>query len=132
MDALRQAIYDTLAADGTLTGYLAAYRSDYAIVDGYELPADMESPAILYEVVGDTNADTKNGNMRVVIVDFTIFTGTSDDPVTVAERVRTLFHRVSITVSGWTNIITNVVGPVQGAQDDSTKTANLSIEFTLA
>jgi hypothetical protein len=132
MDALRQGIYDTLVADGTLTSLIAAYRGDYAITDGYELPADMESPAILYEVISDLNADTKTGNIRVITVDFTIFTGTSDDPVTVAERVRSLFHRQSITVSGWTNIITNVVGPVQGAHDDSIKTANLSIEFTLA
>lgn len=132
MDALRQGIYDVLAGDGILTGYLAAYRGDYAIVDGYELPADMESPAVLYEVISDLNADTKNGNIRVITVDFTIYTGTSSDPVTVAERVRTLFHRQAITVSGWTNIITNVVGPVQGAHDDSIKTANLSIEFTLA
>jgi hypothetical protein len=132
MDALRQAIYDALAADGTLTGYLAAYRSDFAIVDGYEIPMDMETPAILYEVIADTNFDSKTGRVRVIVVDFTIVTGTSDDPVTVAERVRTLFHRVSITVSGWTNIITEVNGPVQGVQDDSTKTANLSIEFTLA
>lgn len=132
MDALRQGIYDALAADGTLTGLLAAYRSGYAIMDGYKLPADMESPAVLYEVISDTNFDSKTGRIRVIVVDFTIYTGVSGDPVTVAERIRTLLHRVSITVSGWTNIITEVNGPVQGAQDDSTKTASLSVEFTLA
>lgn len=132
MDALRQGIYDTLAGDGTLTGYLASYRGDYAIVDGYDLPDDMESPAILYEVISDVNSDTKTGNMRVIIVDFTVFTGTTSDPVTICERIRTLFHRQAITVSGWTNIITNVFGPTQGTVNESVKTANLSIEFTLA
>lgn len=132
MDVLRQAIYDKMAADGTLTGLLAAYRGDYAIVDGYAVPEDMETPLVLYEVVADNNLYTKQGTCRIVNVDFTIFTGTSDDPITVAERIRTLFHRVAITVSGFTNIKTEVTGPVQGVQDDGTKTNFLSIEFTLA
>ena len=132
MDVLRQGIYDVLAGDSTITNNIATYRSDYAIVDGYELPSDMESPAILYEVISDTNADTKTGSIRVIVVDFTVYTCTSTDPVTIAERIRALFHRQSITVSGWTNIITNVFGPTQGIINENVKTANLSIEFTLA
>lgn len=132
MDALRQGIYDALAADGTLTGLLAAYRGDYAIVDGYLPPMDMEVPLVTYEIISDINTDSKTGRMRVIIVDFTVMTSVNDDPVTVIERVRTLLHRVAITVSGWTNIITEVSGPVQGAQDSSTKTAVISVEFTLA
>ena len=132
MDALRQGIYDTLAADGTLTSALAAYRGDYAIVDGYNIPQDMETPLVLYEVVGDTNFDSKTGRVRIIVVDFTVITGTSDDPITVAERIRTLLHRVAITVTGWTNIITEVNGPVQVSHDESNKVAQLSVEFTLA
>jgi hypothetical protein len=132
MDALRQAIYDTLAADGTLTSLIASYRGDYAIVDGYTPPLDMEVPLIHYEIVSDDNFDSKTGRIRIIIADITVMTSTNSDPVTIAERIRTLLHRVAITVSGWTNIITEVNGPVQGVQTESTKTAILSVEFTLA
>lgn len=132
MDALRAGIYSTMAADGTLTGLLATYRTEFAIVDGYSIPKDMESPCVVYTVVSDLNNDTKTGRVRVIVVDFEVFTTVNSDPITVAERIRTLFHRVAITVSGWTNIITEVTGPIQGEQDDSTKSSFLSIQFTLA
>ncbi len=132
MDALRAGIYSKLAADGTLTGLLSTYRTKFAIVDGYDIPMDMESPCVQYTVISDNNNDTKTGRVRVIVVDFTVFTTNDGDPIVIAERIRTLFHRVAITVSGWTNIITEVTGPVQVEQDDSVKSSILSIEFTLA
>ena len=132
MDALRQGIYDALAANATLVAALGTYRSEYAIVDGYDIPIDMSLPAVQYEIISDVNRDTKSGRIRVVSVQFTVMTTTNDDPVTVAELVRAVFHRVAITVSGWTNIITEVNGPIQGAFDSNTKTSILSVDFTLA
>lgn len=133
MDALRQAIYDTLAADGTLTALLSTYGSaaDPTIVDGYFAPEDMELPIIKYSVIADANNDTKTTTMRIIVVDFEITTSTAGDPVTIAERVRTLLHRIAITVSGWTNVVTEVQGPLEGSFDNHTKTALLSVEFTL-
>jgi hypothetical protein len=133
MDALRQAIYDTLNADGTLTALLSTYGSggDPTIVDGYYAPEDMELPIIKYSVIADDNNDTKTTTMRIIVVDFEIMTSTADDPVTIAERIRTLLHRVAITVSGWTNLVTEVQGPIEGDFDNFTKTALLSVEFTL-
>lgn len=133
MDVLRQAIYDTLNADGTLTALLSTYGSaaDATIVDGFFPPEDMELPIIKYSVIADANDDSKTTTMRVITVDFEIMTSTADDPVTIAERVRTLLHRVAITVTGWTNIVTEVNGPIEGSFDDHTKTALLSVEFTL-
>jgi len=131
MDALRQAIFDTLNADGTLTTALATYRTEAAIVDGYRIPEDMEVPLVQYSIVADTNFDSKSTTMRVITVDFDIITSVNDDPITVAERVRTLLHRVALTVTGWTNIVTEVNGPVEGRFDEHMKTAELTVEFTL-
>lgn len=132
MDAIRQAIYTKMAADSTLTTALSTYRSTYAIVDGFNPPDDMQVPFVVYDVMEDRNIYSKTDTLRVVRVDFRIVTSTLSDPTTIAERIRTLFHRVAITVSGWTNIITEVIGPRQIGQTESTKTNLITIEFTLA
>lgn len=136
MDALRQGIYDHLAADGTLTALLGTYRSATAIFDGH-IPGDGQQtdallPCVLYEVVSNEHEDTKTGQIRRVLVNVEATTSTTDDPATIADRLHFLFHRTAVTVSGWTNIITSVSGPVQGPTDAHTRTATLTVEFVLA
>ena len=132
MDALRQGIYDALVASSDVTGAVAAYRGGYAIVDGFFVPKDMEVPCIAYEVVADRNGDTKTGRVRSISVDISVITSVNSDPAVLAEYVRTVFHRQTITVNGWTNIVTEVTGPIQGEYDIHSKMAVLSVTFTLA
>ena len=57
--------------------------------------------------------DSKTTRTLIYIVDFRCFVSRNTDPITLAERVRTVLHRQTITVSGWTNHITSVEGPVE-------------------
>lgn len=135
MDALRQGLYDFLAADGTLTALLGTYRSATAIFDvtpGTEDMNDIEIPCILFEVVANNHFDTKTGQIRQAVVSIECITSTDSDPATIADRVHTLLHRQAITVSGWTNIITDVAGPVRGNYDELERVQILTVTFTLA
>lgn len=136
MDVLRQGIYDHLAADGTLTALLATYRTAPAIFDGYIPGAgditDALVPCILYEVVSSDHNDTKTGEIRRILVNIEASTSVNGDPAVIADRIHTLLHNTAITVTGWTNIITTVSGPIQGVFDTHTRTAVLTVEFVLA
>jgi hypothetical protein len=136
MNELREAIYDLLAADGTLTSALGTYRSAPAIFDGFipgNLPqTDAALPLVLYDLVAVNVRDTKSGEIKDIIVNFEVETSAASDPGTVADRIRTLLHGQAVTISGWDNIITIVNGPVTGQFDDEVKVLILTVTFTLA
>ena len=113
MDALRQGIYNKLTADSTLVSLLSTYRSYPAIVDGYFAPDDIQLPYLEYHMLNSIVDDSKTTRTLIYIVDFRCFVSRNTDPITLAERVRTVLHRQTITVSGWTNHITSVEGPVE-------------------
>jgi hypothetical protein len=131
MDVLRQAIYDKINGTAAITSILTTYRTVPAVVDGFSIPDDMDTPLIYYNIVADTNNDSKNTTGREVLVDLHCITSAESDPATLATAVRNAFHRTAITVTGWTNIITECTGPVQGETDTNYKELIVSIRFVL-
>lgn len=127
MNSLTAAINTKLSGDSTLTALLGTYRSSPAIFTGDLAPEDIDLTAA-YIVIkppfsDEPILDTKNSTGRRLIRDIVCWAPHKDnysikDLETIGERVRTLLHRVVLTVSGYTNIISLTSGPIQAPQDD--------------
>jgi hypothetical protein len=131
MDVLRQAIYDKINGTAAITNILGTYRTYPAVVDGVNIPEDMPTPCIQYNIVLDQNNDTKNTTGRDVTVDVHCITTATSDPATLCTAVRNAFHRTAITVTGWTNIITECTGPIHGEHTQNYKDMIVTIRFVL-
>lgn len=120
MGAVTRAIYDRLASDSVLTAMLAVYRGRPAIFTAPP-PGDAKFPMIVtVGNVTDTPDDTKTTRGREVrrdIACYTRATGSMAEVEAIAERVRQLFHRVTLPVDGHRVWLCEASGPVLGETD---------------
>jgi len=129
MSVFTQAFYDRLKGDATLTGLLGTYASSPSIFTKVPLPADFDIDAHGPYVVTSGQAsdvpgvtDTKNKSGREIVRDVRCYSSTKLSPSTVdsiADRVRTLFHRQSFPVTGWSVEVSDVTGPIEADEDDA-------------
>lgn len=131
MDALRQAIYDTLVADSSITNNLAAYRSAYAISDGHEIPQDFPTPAVVYDIVSNVRSDTKNTHGFDIIVQIDCVGTINDSMVTLADNVVTLLHDNLITVTGYDTVMAIADGPVSDFSEDGFTTLTVNVRYII-
>jgi len=116
MSVFTQAIYNKLVEDPILVSMVNLYNNQPAIFTIEPVPGDAELPYIVVSgPVSDVPFDTKTTIGREMLVDIRCYTKNQGSKVLVenmAERVRELFHRQYIPVSGYQNIITECRGPI--------------------
>lgn len=122
MSILTSAFYDKMANDATLTAMLAMYNGNPAIFTTDPAPGDATLPYIVSAgEVAQSPLDTKNSLGREALRDIRIYApalGSAVEIEAIAERVRALFHRQILTLTGFTNIITNCDGPLVADETD--------------
>lgn len=123
MSILTSAIYDRLAGDSILTGYLSTYKGNPAIFTIDPAPGDAELPYIITAgEVSQSPWDTKTTRGRDLIRDVRCYTKEDGSAVlieAIAERVRVLLHRQSLSIDGFTWVISAVSGPIQADEQDT-------------
>ena len=116
MGAITEAIYAVLAGDATLTALLATYGGEPAIFTTDPAPGDATLPYIVSAgEVAQTAWDTKTTRGRVAVRDVRCYTDATGSAVvveTIAERVRALLHRQTLTISDFVCVIAECAGPV--------------------
>ena len=120
MNALLKAIYDKLCADTTLTALLSTHAGLPAIFTSDIVPRGTSLPYCVMGLVSDEPYDTKDTRGRSVIVDIQVWYPSEGSVLNLnaaAERVRTLLHRVLLTVEGFNQIITSCSGPMDLSPD---------------
>lgn len=135
---LSAAIYDLLAADGTLVGLLAAYEGEPAIFTVQPAPGDAILPYIVTAgQVVDGAWDTKTTRGRAVIRDVRCYAAADGSAVVIeaiAERVRALLHRQPLDIDGFTWVISDCNGPItadeSGGAGDGVYGRILSLSLT--
>ena len=122
MKALSAAIHARLKADATLVGLLGEYQGEPAIFTFSPVPEDAEVPYVVVGAsVADVPFDAKDMRGREITRDLLVVSeevGDSGDVDDIAERVRTLLHRVPLVVAGWGTVLTQVAGPVEVPSDE--------------
>jgi len=121
--AITEAIYDVLAADGTLTAMLATYGGEPAIFTTDPAPGDATLPYIVSAgEVAQTPWDTKTTRGRVAVRDLRCYTDATGSAVLVeaiAERVRALLHRQTLAISDFECVVAECSGPLAGDGQDA-------------
>jgi hypothetical protein len=116
MSILSQAIYDVLAGDPELVGLLADYKNSPGIFTIHPVPGDAHTPYVV--TVGEVVQnpwDTKTTRGRDLIRDVRAYAEADGNNIpieTIIERVRMLLHRRSLSIGGFTWVISNVTGPI--------------------
>jgi hypothetical protein len=126
MSVFTTGIYNRLNNDATLTSLLADYSDDvpnagHAIFTIEPIPGDAIYPYIIISKVSDTSDDTKQTRGRAITWDircYTLRTGSMVGVEAIAERVRTLLHRFSLVVTGYTTIVAEASGPFPAPVED--------------
>ena len=123
MGAITEAIYDTLAGDGTLTAMLSTYGGEPAIFTTDPAPGDATLPYIVSAgEVAQSAWDTKTTRGRVALRDvrcYTDATGSAMVVETLAERVRALLHRQPLAISDFECVVADCSGPVVADGQDA-------------
>lgn len=123
MADVSQAFYDKLSGDATLQGLLSTFNSAAAVFTTDPVPESAVLPFIVTAgAVSQVPFDTKTKDGREILRDircYTDATGSVAAVETIAERVRTLFHRQTLTVTGFQFLIADVSGPIQADDPDA-------------
>lgn len=122
MSVITAAIYNKLAGDATLTAMLSTYGGNPAIFTMDPAPGDATLPYIVS--AGEASQapfDTKTSRGRDLIRDVRCYADADGSAITIeaiAERVRALLHRQSLTIAGFDWIISDVTGPIVADERD--------------
>jgi hypothetical protein len=123
MSAITRAFVSRLKGDPTLTGYLSTWKGRPSVFPADPVPVDVAYPWIVCAaVVADSAFDTKTGNGRDHYRDVACYapaTGSTEAIEAIAERVRALFHRHRLAVSGYGTILCSASGPIVAPTDSS-------------
>ena len=134
MSLVVSAIYARLAGDATLTALLGTYRGAPCIFTGQIIPG--AAPRPLIHTPGEFGAieDTKDFTGRRIIRDVFVYaddTGSSLLIDTIAERVRTLLHRQTLTVESQVNWLALADPPGIAPTDDTLQGRVISVTLGL-
>ena len=112
MNALTVAIRNRMTGDTTLTAMLSTYRGGPAVFTIDPIPGDVNLPCIVASgAVADVPFDTFGAIGREVTCDIRCYAANDGSRVVlsdIVERVRVLFHRVQLPVTGYQNVMTTV------------------------
>lgn len=137
-DAITQAFYTRLSGDtatGKLVSMLGTQGSRPAIYTYWAAPAATSGLYVI--VTGNTIStpnDTKNSRGRIVERRIYVFGPAGGSTAAVdaaAERIRALFHRHALTITGKTVYIAVAEGPIEAPTDDSLYGRMVGVTLTM-
>jgi hypothetical protein len=115
VSALSAAFYTALSGNAAITNVLSTFDGRAAIFTYEPVPKDVEGNYIVTAgEISDLANDTKNSTGRIVQRDIKIWCPASGSSLAIeslAEAVRTLFHRSSLSVTGFKTIYVSCSGP---------------------
>jgi hypothetical protein len=115
MTVLVAPLYTLLAGDPNLTARLSTYNGSPAVFSNQKVPADASAPyVVISPSVTDNSFDALKEFGRDIVHDIWIVfpeKGSVSDLDSAAERVRTLLHKTSLTVSGFQHVQSFASGP---------------------
>jgi hypothetical protein len=118
-----KAIHSKLSADATLTAMLSTYEGEPAIFTVDPAPEGAEMPFIVVSpIIDGAPFDTKTSRGRSVRVDVRCYaeaTGSSSDIEAISERVRSVLHRVELTIDGHAWEWSSCFGPISADEADA-------------
>lgn len=130
-----EAIYHQLRNDAELVSMLATYGGLPAIFTIDPVPGDAVLPYIVTAgQIADTSWDTTYSEGRIIVRDIRCYTEATGSMIAVenmAERVRYLFHRRTIPVDRYDNVITKCTGPIQGPEEEDAYGMIVTVEMYL-
>lgn len=115
-------IVSAIQSDGTLAALLSTYAGAPAVFTDRPVPDDAEAPYVFVsESVFDGSFDTLKQFGRDFAKDvWVVFPpNQTKDLKTAAERVRTLFHKQPLSVTGFQTVQVFASGPVGGFPEDT-------------
>ena len=128
MSVFTQAFYDRMSGDATLTALLGTYGGAPSVLTKRPLPQNFtvgaNGPYVLTTGSasgGGGPADVKNSSGREIVRDILAFTSLDASPAlvdSIADRIFVLFHRVKVSVTGYTIIVAEALGPIEVDEDD--------------
>jgi len=122
MSVITKAIFDVLNSDATLTALLGTFSGNAGIFTTDPPPSKAVLPYIV--TAGDVSGlpfDAKNAFGRAVDRDIRCYsdaTGTAKTVEDIANRVRVLFERQIIAITGFDTIIASTSGPTAVDEED--------------
>jgi hypothetical protein len=128
------AIYQRLVSDIDVTSRINVYRGAPAVFTFSPIPDDAQFPYVVVNAVSDVPLDTLVENGRQVTRDIACYvpnTGSATPITELSEAVRARFHRSFITVDGYTNFITTIVGVLTAPTDRTAFGRIVSVRFSL-
>lgn len=122
MNVLTAAIYDRLASEVELVALLAVYNGSPAIFTVDPVPGDAALPYLVTAgTVAQSPFDTKTTRGRDVLRDVRCYAEADGSAVVVeaiAEHVRAALHRLPLSISGFTWILSDCTGPIVADERD--------------
>lgn len=135
MSIFSAAFYSVLNGDSTLTDDLSSFNGRASIFTYEPIPKDVDKPYIITTgEISNEAEDTKDTEGRRITRDIRVYAPESGDSILIeslAERIRTLFHRSSISITGFKTIYVNVSGPVN-VNEENVYGRVLSVEVLLS
>lgn len=127
----RSAVAARLHADATLVSLLGdTYGGRAPIIAEDTIPPDVPRPFVIVDapVLNDPN-DTKNsvGRDRVLTIRSYAAASSAVDIDAIAERIRTLLHRVPASPTGETGWMASVSGPTVAPTDNTLRGRTLTV-----
>jgi len=120
---ITQTTYDRMAGDATLTALISTYRGAPAVFTIDPAPGDATLPYIVSAGQPvDTPFDTKTTRGRQLTRDIRCYAsadGSAELIESIAERVRELFHRQVLTITGFVWIWAECSGPIVADEQDA-------------
>ena len=135
MSVLTAAVYDRMANDATLAALITEDKGLPAVFTQDPAPGDATLPYIVTAgEISQAPWDTTNSRGRRAFRDVRCYASAKEgSAVTVeaiAERVRALFHRYTLTVDGFGVIVADCRGPISADEQDAYGRI-LTVEFLL-
>lgn len=119
---IRAAIHAKLAGDSTLTSQLATYMGVPAIFSFGQIPEDAPLPRIVTIInLSDLPFDTKGDFGREIQRDVSCYTEATGDTTvieSISERVRFLLHQTTLTVAGFSHVLSEVINLIDADEED--------------
>lgn len=116
MSVITDPVAAKLAGDATLAALIGTFAGVPAIFTSRPIPDGAIAPFIITEGnIADVGADTLRRLGRQITRDISVWFPASDDPSnleTAAERIRTLFHKTTLAVTGHHHVMTLASGPI--------------------
>jgi len=138
VNVLSQALAARLKGDATLAAMLGSYRSEPCVFSADTVPGDAPRPYLVWagamhdEPFGGKVEDTIGRELYLDIRAIADATGSSQKIDSIAERVRTLLHKVPLVVTGYSNTIARcIAGPLDLATDPRLIGRVMTFQWTL-